>query len=276
MSHPSEDNLKRQLMAEFLGTFTLLVFGIAVVAQVVLSGETNGGYLSINIGWGLAVTMGVYVAGAVSGAHLNPAVTLAVACFRGFSWKKVVPYIIVQVIAAMVASAVVYVTYQDALSKYETDLISSKAATAAESNDDKHLQATAGIWSTYPSQLINNPIKTGLIDQVVGTALLVMCIFALGDHRNTVPGSNLAPVVVGMVVLLIGMTFGLNCGYAINPARDFGPRLFTYLFGWGDKVFTAGSGFWWVPIVGPIVGGLLGGFVYDLCLTKQHPPETES
>ncbi len=249
--------LIRELAAEFLGTFVLIVFGVAVVAQVVLSGGGNGQYLSINFGWGLAVTMGVYVAGGVTGAHINPAVTFAMAVHRGFPWAKVIPYIIVQVAGAFAASAVVYAVYHEAIANFDNGIRGMD---------------TAGIWATYPQSFLSN-IPGGLVDQIVGTALLVGCILAIVDERNTAVQANMAPVVIGSLVLLIGMTFGHNCGYAINPARDLGPRLFTAIAGWGSQVFTANNHWWWIPIVGPLVGGVLGGFVYDLFITRLHPPE---
>jgi len=249
--------LIRELAAEFLGTFVLIVFGVAVVAQVVLSGGNNGQYLSINFGWGLAVTMGVYVAGGVTGAHLNPAVTLAMAVHRGFPWSKVIPYFMAQVAGAFVASAVVYAVYHDALTAMDSGI--------------RGLE-TAGIWATYPQEFLSN-VPGGLVDQIVGTALLVGCILAIVDERNTAVQANMAPVVIGALVLLIGMTFGYNCGYAINPARDFGPRLFTAIAGWGQQVFTANNHWWWIPIVGPLIGGVVGGFVYDQFITRFHPPE---
>jgi len=252
----------RELAAEFLGTFVLIVFGVAVVAQVVLSGQQNGQYLSINIGWGLAVTMGVYVAGGVTGAHINPAVTLALAVHRGFPWSKVLPYCIAQTAGAIAASAVVFVTYYEALGHFDGGLRQVVGD-----------QATAGIWATYPQPFLSNA-PGGLIDQIVGTALLVGVIFALSDEKNTPPAANLAPLLVGALVLLIGMTFGYNAGYAINPARDFGPRLFTAIAGWGVDVFRANNYWWWVPIVGPSIGGILGGFVYDLFIGKRHPAST--
>jgi glycerol uptake facilitator-like aquaporin len=107
----------------------------------------------------------------------------------------------------------------------------------------------------------------------VGTALLLLCIFALTDAQNRSPAANLAPLLIGSVVLVIGMTFGYNSGYAINPARDLGPRLFTFLAGWGAEVFRAGSYWWWVPIIGPLIGGVLGGWIYDLLIARWHPPE---
>ncbi|HET7746448.1 MAG TPA: aquaporin, partial [Vicinamibacteria bacterium] len=114
----------------------------------------------------------------------------------------------------------------------------------------------------------------GMVDQVFGTALLVAAVFAITDGKNLAPTGNLAPVVIGLLVVVIGMSFGLNAGYAINPARDFGPRLFTAVAGWGPEVFRAGNGWWWVPIVGPLVGGVLGGFLYDALITRHHPSAT--
>jgi MIP family channel proteins len=254
-------SVARDMAAEFLGTFVLIVFGCGAVAQVVLSGRTSGEYLSINLGWGFGVTMGVYVAGGVSGAHLNPAVTFALAVLRRFPWGKVVPYCLAQLAGAFAASAVVYVTYVDALANFDGGIRQVLGP-----------QGTAGILATYPQPFLS-PLPGGLIDQIVGTALLVLCIFALTDPRNRAPSANLAPLLIGSVVLVIGITFGYNSGYAINPARDFAPRLFTYLAGWGSEVFRAGHCWWWVPIVGPLVGGVLGGWVYDLLIGLHHPPE---
>jgi MIP family channel proteins len=250
--------LSRELLAEFFGTFILIVFGVGVVAQVQLGGGSNGQYLSINIAWGLAVTMGVYVSGGVSGGHLNPAVTIAAAAFRGFPWSKVLPFIVAQTSGAFVASAIVFTTYHEALAHFDGGV---RQVTGA--------MGTAGIFATYPQPWLST--FGGLIDQIVGTALLVGVIFGITDQRNLAPPKQAAPIVVGLLVILIGATFGLNAGYAINPARDFGPRLFTALAGWGGEVFSAGNGWWWVPIVGPILGGLVGGFVYVAAIERLHP-----
>jgi MIP family channel proteins len=249
----------REVLAEFLGTFVLIVFGVGVVAQVVLSGNTNGQYLSINLGWGLAVTMGVYVSVGVSGGHLNPAVTLAAAVWRGFSWAKVMPYVLAQFAGAFAASIVVYMTYAEALTHFDGGVRQVAGA-----------QGTAGIWATYPQPFLST-FPGGFIDQVVGTALLVLVIFALTDQRNKPPGSNLGPVVVGLLVLLIGATYGYNSGYAINPARDLAPRLFTAVAGWGGEVFRAGNGWWWVPVVAPCLGGVIGGAMYQALIERRHP-----
>ena len=251
--------LSRELLAEFFGTFILIVFGVGVVAQVVLSKNAAGSTLSINIAWGLAVTMGCYAAAGVTGAHLNPAVTLALAVHRRFPWNKVLPYSLAQLAGAFIASAVVFVTYREALSAFDNGVRQVIGP-----------MGTAGIWATYPQPFLS-VFPGGFIDQVVGTALLVGVIFAITDTRNSPAPAGLAPVVVGLLVLLIGATYGFNSGYAINPARDFGPRLFTFVAGWGGDVFRAGNGWWWVPIVGPCVGGVVGGWAYDFFVGNRFP-----
>src|SRR5262245_6653158 len=151
----------REMLAEFLGTFVLIVFGVGVVAQTVLSKGTAGTTLSINVAWGLAVTMGCYVSAGVTGAHLNPAVTLALAVHRRFPWNKVAPYITAQFAGAFVASAVVFLTYLEALTAFDGGVRQVAGA-----------QGTAGIWATYPQPFLST-FPGGFIDQLVGTALLV-------------------------------------------------------------------------------------------------------
>ena len=252
----------REMLAEFLGTFVLVVFGVGVVAQTVLSKQSAGSSLSINIAWGLAVTMGCYVSAGVSGAHLNPAVTLAVAVHRRFPWSKVVPYVAGQFAGALLASAVVYLTYREALTAFDGGVRQVAGGLG-----------TAGIWATYPQTFLST-FPGGFLDQVVGTALLVGVIFAVTDKRNSMPPAGLAPVIVGLLVVLIGATFGFNSGYAINPARDLGPRLFTAVAGWGGEVFRAGNAWWWVPVVAPCLGGVLGGWVYNVCVGNRFPKPT--
>lgn len=250
-------DLTRELLAEFLGTFMLIAFGVGVVAQSVLSANASGSYLAINLGWGIAVMLGVLVAGGVSGAHLNPAVTVALAVHRGLPWAKVAPYTLAQVAGAFAASALVFVTYREAFAAFDGGVRQVAGA-----------QGTAGIFATYPQPFLS--IGGGLLDQVVGTALLVIGVFAIGDARNVHPPAWMGPILVGLLVVGIGVAFGFNAGYAINPARDFGPRLFTAVAGWGGGVFTAGHGWWWVPIVGPLAGAVAGGAVYDACVTRLH------
>lgn len=247
--------LLRELTAEFLGTFVLILLGTGVVAMVVLfpsqtPGElVHGGYTNITLGWGLGVTMGIYVAGRVSGAHLNPAVTLTLAIFRGFPWRKVLPYSIAQVAGAFVAAALVYQNYLPAFHQV-----------------DPQLERTAGIFTTFPA--FPNLPQAGFLDQMIGTALLLLLIFAITDEFNMPPGANMTPLMIGLVVVAIGMSFGAMHGYAINPARDLGPRLFTVLAGFRNNGMTDGSKVWWVPILGPLVGGVTGAAVYDFGIRR--------
>jgi glycerol uptake facilitator protein len=211
----------------------------------------NGGYTNITLAWGLAVTMGIYVAGKTTGAHLNPAVTITLAAFRGFPWRKVLPYCIVQIAGAFMAAGLVFWNYHPAFLKA-----------------DPALDHTAGIFTTFPA-FPDFPMA-GLLDQTIGTALLLLLIFAITDERNQ-PLGNLVPISVGLVVVVIGMAFGGMHGYAINPARDFGPRLFTAVAGFKNNGLTDGSLVFWVPIVGPILGGLIGGLVYDTMIRRYLP-----
>ena len=254
----AKSTLWAELVAEFLGTFVLILLGTGVVAMVVLfpshtPGELiHGGYTNITLGWGLAVTMGIYVAGKVSGAHLNPAVTLALAVFRGFPWRKVVPYSIAQTAGAFVAAALVYRNYLPAFHQV-----------------DPQLERTAGVFTTFPA--FPTWPQAGFLDQVIGTALLLLLILAITDELNMPPGANLAPLMIGLVVVVIGMSFGAMHGYAINPARDFGPRLFTVVAGFRNNGITDGNRDWWVPVVAPLVGGLVGAGVYDLGIRRFLP-----
>ncbi|HBY61991.1 MAG TPA: aquaporin [Solibacterales bacterium] len=254
MQKPS---LMAELIAEFLGTMVILLIGNGVVAMVALFGKgtageiVNGGYTNITIAWGLAVTMGVFVSGRISGAHLNPAVTLALAVFRGFPWAKVIPYSVAQTAGAFLGAAVVFLNYRQAFLSF-----------------DPNLEKTAGVFTTFPA--FPGLPSAGLLDQVLGTALLLLLVLAVGDERNQ-PNGNLTPVLVGLIVVAIGMSFGALHGYAINPARDFGPRLLTVLAGFKNNGLTDGSGAFWVPIVGPLAGGVLGAAVYQYGVRRFLP-----
>lgn len=235
-----------ECLAEFLGTFILIIFGVGVVAQVV-AGE-NGDANSIHFAWGFGVTFGVYVAARVSGAHLNPAVTLSLAMFRGFAWSKVLPYVVAQFLGAFVAALVIRWNYSEAIGKM----------------DPGHTIKTQGIFSTLPDTAHGVGTGGALRDQIVGTAILLIVIAALTDVLNTAPGANLGGLLIGFLVVAIGMALGSNAGYAINPARDFGPRVAEFVTGYHSAMRDGtGTLYFWVPIVGPLIGGPLGMFLYD-------------
>jgi glycerol uptake facilitator protein len=274
-----------ELLAEFLGTFVLIAFGDGVVAMAVAalnqSGRgaqifaASGDWLLIAWGWALAVTFGVYVAGGVSGAHINPAVTLALAVKRDFPWVKVIPYIVAQVVGAFVGAALVYLVYHNAISSFEA----AKHITRGTLGGAADSTPTFSIFATFPAPYFGSSMIGPLIDQIVGTAFLLMFVFALTDERNQPPKSNLAPFLIGLAVAAIGMSFGANAGYAINPARDFGPRVLAWLGGWGKVALPGAHGYFWVPIVGPFIGGVVGAVVYDLfvgdILRRRGAPPAE-
>jgi glycerol uptake facilitator protein len=277
-----------ELVAELLGTFVLIAFGDGVVAMAVAalnqSGRgteifaASGDWLIIGWGWGFAVAFGVYVAGGISGAHINPAVTLAFAVRRGFPWRKVPGYIAAQLVGAFLGALLVYIVYKGAIDSYE------RAHDITRGDPDS--VTTFSIFATFPAEYLGNWVGP-FVDQVVGTAFLVAFVFAIVDELNQPVRANLAPIVIGFVVVAIGLSFGANAGYAINPARDLGPRLFAGLAGWGEVAIPGNyanvSGYLWIPIVGPFVGGVIGAFVYDLGIRdtlrargEVAPPDTVS
>ncbi|MFJ5723180.1 MIP/aquaporin family protein [Streptomyces sp. NPDC093149] len=272
MERLKASGLAGELSAEFLGTMVLILFGCGVVAQVVAGGALTdppgglGNHDSIAWAWGLGVTLGVYVAARLSGAHLNPAVTLSLAAFKDFPWKKVAPYALAQLLGAFIGALLVRWNYTEALAKA----------------DPGHTIKTQFVFSTLPANG-NTALPVhewgALRDQVIGTAILILLIFAVTDLLSTPPGANISPFIVGLIVVAIGMAWGTNAGYAINPARDLGPRFASFLTGyegaWRDQY---GNLYFWVPIVGPLVGGLIGAFVYKALIGRFLPgaePEPE-
>ncbi|XP_068683420.1 aquaporin-3-like [Montipora capricornis] len=248
----------REALAEFISTFILVSFGLGSVAQMVLSRGKFGSFLSVNFAWGIAVTMGCYWAGGVSGAHMNPAVTLAFAVVKRLDWIKVPIYCIAQLLGAFFASAVVYGIYYDSLNAFDGGVRQVLGE-----------NGTAGIWASYPQASVST--GNGFADQLFGTALLVSCVFAILDRNNNAPDKGVAPVLIGLVVFVIGTSFGFNCGYPINPARDLGPRMFIAMAGWGGEVFTAANHWAWVPVVACSLGGVLGAMVYIIFIELHHP-----
>jgi glycerol uptake facilitator protein len=262
-----DHGLLGEMAAEFAGTLILILFGVGVVAQVVAGGL--GGHDSIAWGWGFGVMLGVYVAGRISGGHLNPAVTIALAVFKGFEWRKVAPFVLAQTLGAFAAALIVRWNYTEVLTKL----------------DPGHTIKSQFIFSTLPGNGTLPVSDWGALrDQIIGTAILLFLVVAITDVRNTSPLANLAPVVIGFLIVAIGMAWGTDAGYAINPARDFGPRLASYLTGFSGAFHDQyGDPYWWIPIVGPIVGGIIGVALYELLVGrflptvgKQEPGELPS
>jgi glycerol uptake facilitator protein len=254
-----------ELLAEFLGTFTLIIFGVGVVAHFALRNQvgdptpapnTFGDFTSVNWAWGFGVVMGVYVAGGISGAHINPAVTVSLALRRGFPWAKVGPYIVAQFLGAFVAALLLRWNFYEWFNQV----------------DPGKTYATQWVFSTIPGPGLS--VLGGLRSEIIGTAMLVMVLLAIIDARNTAPGANMAPLIIGLLVVVIGMSLGALSGYAINPARDFGPRLASWVTGWSTAMKAPnGDLYFWVPIIGPLIGGAIGAYVYDGLIGRFLPIE---
>jgi len=236
--------------AEFLGTFVLVSFGVGSIAQALLSKGINGNWITIALGFGLGLALGIAVSGNVSGAHLNPAVTITLAVYRKFPWIKVPVYILAQTFGAFIAAAVVYVNYVSAIDNFAGNLRSVTGQ-----------NATAGIFATYPQPFMSN--VGAFFSEALGTFFLLLIILALTDERNAPTSRIVTPITIGLTLTAIAISFGYETGFSLNGARDFGPRLFTFLVGYGVEVFSANGFYFWIPIVAPIVGGLVAGFVYD-------------
>ncbi|KAJ9630700.1 glycerol channel [Taxawa tesnikishii (nom. ined.)] len=249
----------RDPISEFMGTFILILFGDGVVAQVVLSNGSHGDYQSISWGWGqvfsvfqytaghmlmdgrIGVMFGVYTSG-ISGGHINPAVTFANCVFREFPWRKFPVYLIAQILGAMAGSAVVYGNYKSAIDAFE---------------------------GAQPAEFMT---RTGqFFSEFIASSILMFLIYALKDDGNIGAG-NLTPLALFFLIFGIGACFGWETGYAINLARDFGPRLVSYMIGYGHNVWAAGGYYFWVPMVAPFFGCTFGGFLYDSLLFNGKTP----
>ncbi|OWY91255.1 Aquaporin, partial [Phytophthora megakarya] len=246
----------RECFAEFLGTLMLCIFGLGVNNQVALSKGSNGSWLSINICWGIALLMGVYIAEGVSGAHLNTAVTFTHAMFGRIPWWKLPGYAFSQTLGAFVAAGLIYIyQYQNIL------------------EEDPHKLTMQANFATYPNGKISN--LTAFYSETLATGLLLIAIYAITDERNRGAGTVGTPFAFSLLFMGLGMAFGMNTGYALNPARDFGPRLLTYCAGFGSKVFSGSNYYFWIPIFAPMLGGVIGAGAYILLVQIQHDAEEE-
>ncbi|KAI6245593.1 Aquaporin [Erysiphe necator] len=254
----------REPLSEFFGVFILVLFGDGSVAQVNLSNNTRGEWQSICWGWGLGVMLGVYTSG-ISGANINPAVTFTNCIFRKQSWYKFPIYAVAQIAGAFCAAGVVYGNYKSAIDIFE----GGQGVRTVPGLSDT---ATAGIFATYPQDFVSR--TTEVFNEFIAAAILMFCIYMLQDKKNMGAG-KLLPLALFFVVFGIGACFGWQTGFAINMARDFGPRLFTSCVGYGSDVWTAGDYYFWIPMVVPFLGCLFGGFLYDAFLYTGESPLNE-
>ena len=229
-------------LGELTGTAMLIILGDGVVANVVLQKTkgNNGGLIAITMGWAIAVFAGVFCSAAASGAHLNPAITIAFAIAGKFSWSLVPVYILAQFAGAFIGAVLVWVTYRQHFD-------------ATDNAEDQ-----LAVFCTGPA--IRNNLQN-LVSEIIGTFVLVLGVFMIASPSSSLGALNALPVA--LLVLGIGLSLGGPTGYAINPARDLAPRLAYTLLPIKNKG-TANWGYSWIPVVGPIMGGLLAAFVFSI------------
>ncbi|XP_059845593.1 aquaporin-3-like isoform X4 [Hypanus sabinus] len=228
--------LVKQCLAECLGTLIHTMLSCGAIAQFTLSCGTHTEFLSVTFAIGFAVALGILVTSKVSGAHLNPAVTFALCLLACEPWLKFPFFFLAQTVGAFLGSGIMF---------EKLWLHGNKQLTVIGPN------STAGIFTTFP------------LEHAAGTAVLIFCILIIVDPLHTPVRTGLEAFTIGLVVLIIGWSMGSNSQYSLNPARDIGPRLFTAIAGWGSEVFTAGSYWFWIPLVSPIIGAVLGVLMYQ-------------
>jgi glycerol uptake facilitator protein len=260
--------LRAACVAELVGTALLILLGDGVVGSVVLL-DKQANWIVITTGWALAVTLGVLVSARISGGHLNPAVTVALATRGAFPWAKVPPYVLAQVAGAFVGALLVYLDYGAAFADFEAKNGLVRGALTNGMLPDP-AAGGAGVFCTFPAY---GETWRNVFSEFLGTAVLLGCVRAIADRRNWPATGGLEPFLVGAVVWAIGLSLGGLTGYAINPARDLGPRLAAAAVGWGGSVFRSHDFYFWVPVVGPILGGVAGVWIYDLLLAPHQRGE---
>ena len=263
--------LRVALSGEFVGTAFLIVIGTGVVATDVLLNPTSD-KMMVTTAWGLAVALAVYICGRLSGGHVNPAVTLALAARGDLPWSRVIPYWSAQMAGAFVGALIVYVDYAEAFRAFETDQQITRGVMAGGKLLGK-AAGGAGVFSNYPAFDV---VWRNVFSEFLGTAVLLLGVRALTDRRNAAPGGYVEPLALGALVWAIGLSLGGPTGYAINPARDLGPRLATAVLGWGTSVFRSHDYYFWIPVVGPLLGGLAGSTLYDVAIGRLLPPRDAS
>ena len=250
-----------EMISEGIAVFIIIALGDSAAAMFTLYDPSpyQNAYWGVCIAWGLSVTIAIYVTGAVSGTHANPAVTLALALFRKFPKHKILPYMCAQVLGALLGAAVVLLLFSPIIDSFNAAHSLTRAA-----------GGSAGVFFTHPGVGIT-PLHA-MVDEIVLTAILVLGIFAITEEFNTVaPQANAGALIIGLLVACIGASAGYLEAWPINPARDLGPRIFCFFAGWGSAAFPSPESYWWVPIVGPLMGGVVGGATYRILIWPFLP-----
>ena len=250
-----------EYLAEAIAVFIIISVGDSVAGMYTLYSPNpyQGSYWGVCIAWGLAVTLAIYATGSISGTHANPAVTLALALYRKFPWRKVMPYCVAQVIGGLLGAALVYTLYAPLIDHYNNAAQLTRTGGGA-----------AGGFFTHPGLAIT-PLHA-FYDEIVMTAFLIFGIFAITEQYNEMaPQANAGALMIGLLIALIGASMGFLEAWPLNPARDLGPRIFCYLAGWGPAAFPSPQNYWWVPIAGPLLGGCVGGAAYQFLIRPFLP-----
>jgi len=279
----------RTYLAEALGTFILILFGCGAVHSAVLTGSQSGLW-QVAIVWGMGVAFAAYSVGGVSGAHINPAMTIALAVWGRFSWSNVAPYIVAQLCGAFVAAAALFVIYGPSLKQKEDKMGVTRGelgSIVTASCYGEFYPAPGGVltaegkwleseWHVFKARA---DFPQAFIAEVLCTAVLALVVFAVTDGKNSAaPAPFLAPLVIGLTVACLISIIAPLTQCCLNPARDFGPRLFTYFAGWGSAALPGpnGHGFFTVYIMAPIIGAIVGGGIYDRLIRPAFVPTPDS
>ncbi|CAB69639.1 plasma membrane aquaporin family transmembrane transporter [Schizosaccharomyces pombe] len=242
----------REGFAEFLGTLVLVVFGVGSNLQATVTNGAGGSFESLSFAWGFGCMLGVYIAGGISGGHVNPAVTISLAIFRKFPWYKVPIYIFFQIWGAFFGGALAYGYHWSSITEFE-------------GGKDIRTPATGGCLYTNPKPYVT--WRNAFFDEFIGTAVLVGCLFAILDDTNSPPTQGMTAFIVGLLIAAIGMALGYQTSFTLNPARDLGPRMFAWWIGYGPHSFHLYHWWWtWGAWGGTIGGGIAGGLIYDLVI----------
>ncbi len=272
--------LGRACAGEGVGTFLLVFFGCGSVLSAVITGAQVGLW-QVAVVWSFGVTMAIYATAAASGAHLNPAVTLAVAVRRAetFPASRILPYWGAQLGGAFLAAATLYACFSPFITRFETahHLVRGQPGSQLSEMAFGEYGPNPAVFGTAPATLALLPPSAVMLIEGLGTAILVFFIFALVDRRNRdAPGGNMAPFFIGFSVAIIISVLAPLTQAGLNPARDLGPRLFALAAGWGTIAFPGPSGLWWAYVVGPLIGGLLGATLYDVLIRSTPPTEEQA
>jgi glycerol uptake facilitator protein len=288
-------SLRTKCLAECVGTYLLVLFGCGVVHSAVLTGA-QGGLWEIAIVWGLAIMLAIYVVGGISGAHINPAVTVAFASRGRFAWRLVPSYICAQLVGAFAAAATLFLLFGPMLEAKELEKGVTRGQPGSEVTamcygeyfpSPGPLAGSPGLYSPEArrklDRLVSEPVA--FLAEMLGTLILATVVFAVTDERNATCPSKLAPVFIGLTVSALISFIAPLTQACFNPARDFGPRLFAFLAGWRAIALPGctSTGFLTVYVAAPVVGALVGAHLYDLVLrpsvpdsSNQHLPVSES